>query len=315
MNDRMMPRAWMTLTAFAAVYIIWGSTYLAIRVAVETIPPYTMMGTRFGLAGLIMYGWLRFRGSAVPTAAQWRSAAIIGGLMLLLGTGSVGWAEQYIPSGIAATLVASVPLWMVLLDWLWKKNRRPHATVFFGLIIGTAGVILLFDPVAIIRQENVPIIPGVVILLGALAWSVGSIHSRTADLPSNQFLTTAMEMTAGGVLLLAVGFLRGEWSTLEPALITGRSVAGWLYLIVFGSFIAFSAYIWLLREVTPAKVATYAYVNPGVAVLLGAMLLNEPLNIRIFFALALLVSSVIMITRVKSNPRHDLSGSTHKSPR
>lgn len=217
--------------------------------------------------------------------------------MLCVGTGSVGWAEQYIPSGLAALLVTTVPLWMVLLDWLWKGGRRPGGIIFFGLLLGFAGVVLLVDPVAIVQNLSVDVFAALLILVGALSWSAGSIHGRTADLPKDPFMSTAMQMFAGGVLLAITGLVLGEGRHLDVGSISLRSFLGWGYLVVLGSFIAFSAYIWLLNNTSPARVATYAYVNPVVAVFLGWALADEPFNLRILFAIVLLVSAVVLITR------------------
>lgn len=300
-----IPSKWALLSAFTAVYLIWGSTYLGIRVAVETMPPFIMLGTRFGLAGALMYGWLLVRGVPRPTLNQWRTAILTGGLLLFVGTGSVAWSEQYIPSGLAALLVTTVPLWMVLLDWLWKKGPRPKSIVFFGLLLGFAGIVLLVDPVALLQGgASVNVYVALLVLVGALSWSVGSIHGRSADLPATPFMTTAMQMLSGGMLLTIASVVFGEWRHFDVASLSLRSFAAWIYLIVFGAFIAFSAYVWLLKNTTAARAATYAYVNPVVAVFLGWVLADEPLNARIIFAVILLVSAVVLITRHHKKGKH-----------
>ena len=291
------PTQWALVAALTAVYFIWGSTYLAILVAIESVPPFTMLGVRFGLAGALMVGWLLLRGHARPTWRQWRAAAVVGGLLLLVGVGSVAWAEQYIPSGLAALLVSTVPLWMVLLDWLWKRGRRPSGVIFFGLLLGLAGVVLLVDPIALLQNYSVNVGATVLVLGGALSWSAGSVHARSADLPANPFMTTAMQMFAGGVLLLIAGLFLGEWQHFDVSALSLRSFFAWSYLLVFGSFIAFSAFVWLLKNTPPALASTYAFVNPVVAVFLGWALAGEPLNLRIFIAIILLVSAVVLITR------------------
>lgn len=290
---------WDLILAFAAVYIIWGSTYLAIRYAIESIPPLLMLGARFGVAGGAMYIGLMIRGAARPTLRQWQSATILGGLMLCVGTGSLAWAEQYIPSGVVALLVTSVPLWIVLLDWLWKGGRRPRASVFAGFLLGFAGVALLMGPASLDGGGVLEILAAGMVLIGSLSWSTASVHARDADLPKDPFLATAMQMFSGGVLLTLAGLISGEGRALDPSLITLASFFGWSYLVVFGSFIAFSAYVWLLRNAPPAAVSTYAFVNPIVAVILGWMFLGEPLNGRIGGAVLLLVTGVALITRRK----------------
>lgn len=291
------PVSWTLIIASAAVYFIWGSTYLAIRVAIETMPPFIMLGTRFAVAGAVMYGWLCLRGRTQPSWRQWRTAALVGGLLLGVGTGSVAWAVQYIPSGLAALLITTVPLWMVLLDWLWKGGRRPHGITFFGLLLGLVGIALLIDPIALVQQYSVDVLAAGVVLVGALSWSGGSIYARSADLPADPLMKTAMQMLAGGVLLTVAGLLLGEGRHLDVAALSTRSFLAWSYLVVFGAFIAFSAYVWLLNNTTAARASIYAYVNPVVAVFLGWALADEPLNLRIFVAVILLVSAVVLITR------------------
>ncbi len=285
------------LLAFGALYLVWGSTYLAIRVAVETIPPFLMLGARFGFTGLVLYAWMLRRGIERPTPSEWRAAAWTGGLMLFGGTGMVGVAEQHIPSGLTALLVSTTPLWFVLLAWLWKGEPRPHGVVFAGIAIGLAGVYFLFETESLSAESGSGPMPGLLVLFASLSWSVASIHSREGGLPGNPFLTSAMQMMAGGAILFVAATVTGEWSQFHPAAVTLRSAISLAYLVVFGSFIAFSAYVWLLRQTTPARVSTYAFVNPGVAVVLGWLILSEPFTPRIAGALALLTVSVILIVR------------------
>ncbi len=283
------------LTAFAAVYIIWGSTYLAIRFAIETLPPFLMAGLRFLIAGTVLYVWVRARGAPRPPRVAWKHALVIGSLLLLVGNGAVVWAEQWVPSGIAALLVAGVPFWMVLLDWLRPGGTRPTPGVLAGLVVGFAGIALLVGP-GELGGDGVHL-PGALALVAAsLAWSAGSIYSRNVPSPEPPLLGTAMEMLAGGALLAVFGLLTGEASRLALDAVTLRSVLALLYLIVFGSLIGYSAYVFLLKVSTPARVSTYAYVNPVVAVLLGWALAGEPLTLRILTASAVIVGSVVVIT-------------------
>ncbi|MEM6645593.1 MAG: EamA family transporter [Bacteroidota bacterium] len=282
--------------AFVAVYFIWGSTYLAIRVAIETIPPLLMLSARFGLAGLLMYGWLRMRGRSAPSAQQWRQATLIGALMLGVGTGSVAWAEQYISSGLAALLVTTVPMWMVVLDWLWKGDTQPSVGLFAGLALGAVGIFLLVQPT--LGADALATGPGVIllVLLGAFAWSAATIYARTADRVEDPFLASAMQMMGGGAALMGTGLVLGEGRALDMSAITQASFLGWAYLFVFGSFIAFSAYVWLNRNVAAAKVASYAYVNPVVAVLLGWWLLDEAVTAQMTVAMVLLLAAVALMS-------------------
>jgi drug/metabolite transporter (DMT)-like permease len=284
------------VAAFAAVYLIWGSTYLAIRFAIETVPPFTMAGVRYLIAGAVLYGWMRLRGTSSPTRYHWISAAIVGGLLLLGGNGGVVWAEQRVPSGLTALLITSVPLWMALLNWLRPGGMRPSGPVAIGLFTGFAGVALLVSPGELAGGLHVDPLGGAVLLLASLSWAAGSLYSRHARFPESALLATAMEMIAGGVLLLAAGLVAGEWARLDLAAVSPKSFLAFAYLIAFGSLVGFTAYIWLLRVTTPARVSTYAYVNPVVAVFLGWALAGEPLTPRTLIAAAIIICAVVLIT-------------------
>ncbi|MEX1276843.1 MAG: EamA family transporter, partial [Bacteroidota bacterium] len=281
--------------AFAAVYIIWGSTYLGIRFAVETIPPFLMAGARFLISGAILYAWARGRGAGKPTLPQWKSATIVGALLLLAGNGVVAWAEQWIPSGVTALIIASSPISFVLID-AFQRKTPPTMDVISGLVLGTIGIFLLIDPTRLIAGDDLYLPAAFAIVLATVAWAYGSLYSRKADLPSNPLLATAMEMLAGGGLLALTGLLLGEVGRLDLPAISSRSLFAVLYLIVFGSLIAFTSYVWLLRVSSPAMVSTYAYVNPVIAVLLGWLIGNEVMNGRILVAALIIVAAVAIIT-------------------
>ena len=283
------------LLAFAAVYIIWGSTYLAIVFAIDTLPPMLMIGTRFLTAGGIMYAWLRARGAEKPEPIHWRSAAIIGTLMPVLGTGVVVWAEGRVPSGIAALLVAIEPLWVVLLLWLRPGGKRPGVWVIGGVALGLGGLYLLVDPGGGDMKKGDVIAEGI-LLLAALSWAAGSLHSRNAPQPKVKFLGTGMEMLVAGVILITAGLLTGEASQFSFATTSAKSWLALLYLITFGSIIAYTAYVWLLSAVDMTLVSTYAFVNPVVAVFLGWAFASEPLNARTIVAAAVIVGAVALIT-------------------
>ena len=287
--------------AFAAVYLLWGSTYLAIRFGVETIPPFVMAGTRHLVAGLLLYGWLRARGAARPEPRHWVSAAVIGGLMLLGGNGLVTWAEQRVPSGLAALIVASVPIWMAVLAGI-EKRRAPSGFVILGLALGLAGIGLLVSPGSL-GGERVEPLGAAALLLAALSWSVGSLASRRVPLPSSTLTAVAMEMMGGGALLWITGLSLGEGQRLHLSAISVKSALSLGYLVIFGSLLGFSAYVWLLRVTTPARVSTYAYVNPIVAVLLGTLLGGESLTLRIGLAAAGILAAVALIIRHGAEPR------------
>jgi len=294
------------IVAFGAVYLIWGSTYLAIRFAIETLPPFLMAGVRFTVAGGILYLWARLRGAERPGPVHWRSALIIGGLLLFIGNGGVVWAEQMVSSGEAALLAGTVPLWMVLLEWARRGGSRPGIPTLSGVGVGMVGLFVLVDPRGV--GGSVLYLPGVfALLLASFAWSVGSIYSRGAPLPRSGGLTTAMQMLAGGMLLLLLGTLLGEWRGIEFAALSHRSVLSLLYLIIFGSLIAYSAYTYILAHATPARVSTYAYVNPVVAVLLGWALGGEEVTARTLFAASVIIASVALITIRRGGRIHPAS--------
>ena len=286
-----LPAIW---SALIAVYLIWGSTYLAIRYAVETTPPFLMAAVRFIVSGGFLYVVRRLSGDPRPTALEWRSAAIIGIFLLVGGNGGVVWAEQFVTSSLAALLVATVPLWMVLIDAFRPTARRPGIIAATGILIGFGGVILLIGSVA--SGTDAENLLGAAALVGAsLAWTMGSLYGRSAKLPASPLLGTGMEMLAGGVALLFVAIALGEWNSFEVAAVSRRSALALLYLTVIGST-AFVAYVWLLRVAPTPLVATYAYVNPLVAVLLGYFLAQESMTPRTLLAATLIIGSVLLVT-------------------
>jgi drug/metabolite transporter (DMT)-like permease len=287
--------------AFAAVYVLWGSTYLAIRFGIETIPPFLMAGTRHLIAGLLLYIWMRSRGTPRPSATHWRSAAIIGGLMLLGGNGLVTWAEQRVPSGLAALIVASVPIWMAVFEGL-QRRARPGGAVIAGLLLGLAGIALLVAPGRFAGNGHVDPLGALALLTAALCWSYGSLYSRRVPLPASTFTATAMEMIAGGAWLWLAGLLFGEGSRLHLSAISTRSAISLAYLILFGSLIGFTAYVWLLKATTAARVSTYAYVNPIVAVVLGTLFAGEVITARVAIAALVIVGAVALIITSRARP-------------
>ena len=291
-------RIWL---AMLAVYVAWGSTYLAIRVAIETIPPFLMAGTRFLIAGLILYSWRLAAGDARPSRSEWRSAAIVGLLLLVGGNGGLVWSEQTVNSGIAALIVGASPLMMALIDALrpGADRRRPGWLASLGLLVGFGGIVLLVWPSGN-AGEPLKLDPTglAVLLLATFLWAAGSVYNREARLPKSPLLGTGMEMLAGSAGLFLLGTLTGEWSRLELGAISLRSLAGLAYLVVGGALIGFVAYTWLLRVAPTPLVATYAYVNPLIAILIGNLLLQEPLTPRVLFS-ALLILSAVALTNME----------------
>ena len=297
------------LAAFIAVYIVWGSTYLAIRYAVQTIPPFVMVGTRFIVSGVILYAWARWRGSPRPTPAQWKDATVTGALMLCCGNGAVSWAEQRVPSGIASLLVAVVPLWMVLVDWLRPRGERPRAVVVVGIVVGLIGLAVLVGPASLNGKGDVDSAGAIVLILGSLAWAAGSVFNRHGSRPDSAAMSTGLQMIGGSIALLLLGLMRGELAQLHVREISAASWAGWIYLVTFGSLVGFTAYIYLLQTVSPAKASTYAYVNPLVAVLLGWGIAGESVTLRSLGAAAIILAGVAMIT-VSQSPGYVDSGTS-----
>jgi drug/metabolite transporter (DMT)-like permease len=288
------------IAAFASIYLVWGSTYLAIRYAVQTIPPFIMGGLRFVISGALLYLWARYRGAPTPTRLHWRNAIIAGAFLLLGGNGAVVWAEQFVPSGLTALLVSILPFWLVIIEWVRPPRPRPSAAVMVGLILGFVGIIVLVGPGDLSGDGDVRPLGALVLILGSLSWAIGSFWSRDAQLPKSGLLTTGMEMLGGGALLLIVGVLTGELSHFDIHQVSRASGTGLAYLITFGSLLGFTSYIWLLDKVSPARLGTYAYVNPIVAVLLGWAIAGERLSGRTAVAAAIVICAVALITTARS---------------
>ncbi len=289
------------IAAFAAVYVIWGSTYLAIRVGVETLPPFMLASTRFLVAGLTLYAWARLRGASGASFRQWVNAAVVGVLLLAAGNGSVVWAEQTVDSSTTALLVATVPLWMVLMEWVRPGGTWPGTIVALGIALGFCGVAILAYPSTSHSAKHVDVLGAIALIGAAMFWAAGSIYSRHADLPRSPWLSTSMQMLSGGAALFLMSQYQGEWRTFDPTAVPMRAWLSLAYLIVFGSLVAFTAYVWLLRVSTPARVSTYAYVNPAVAVLLGWAILSERVSTRTFIAMTFIIGAVILITTKRRN--------------
>lgn len=284
------------VAAFAVLYVVWGSTYLAIRVAIETLPPFLMAGFRFLVAGALLLGWVYLRAGPPPNPGEWRRSWVSGGLLLLGGNGAVVWAEQWLPSGLVALLVASVPLWMVLVDWWLGEGSPPSAGLLLSMAWGLLGVGLLVAGEGLGVAGALGLAAGLVVVAGSICWAVGSILARHAPPASSPLGATARQMMAGGALLLVAGVLSGEVGRFDPGAVSARSLVALVYLVVFGSLVGFSAYLWLLRATTPARVSTYAYVNPAVALFLGWALAGEPVGARTLVASGIVLSAVILIT-------------------
>ena len=293
---RISPRAspFAIWSALSAVYLIWGSTYLAIRFTVETTPPFISAAGRFIISGAFLCVWRSFAGDPHPTREEWRNASIIGIFLLVGGNGGVVWASQFIPSSLAALLVATVPLWMILFDAL-HHGDKPGRTALGGIGVGFCGAVLLVGWST--SQASVEHLHGAIaVLIASCLWAIGSVYGKTAKLPSSPLVTTGIEMVVGGVVLILAASCFGEFGHFDLAAISRRSAAAWVYLTVIGPA-AFVAYAWLLRAAPIPLVATYSYVNPLVAILLGYFLGNEILTPRIILAAALIIGSVVLVSK------------------
>ena len=297
------------LTAFTAIYLVWGSTYLAIRVAVETIPPFLMGAARFLVSGLLLYGFLWFTKRIRPTARQWLDNSIVGFFLMLGGNGLVCWAEQKVPSSIATLMVSIGPVVVVLLDWavlvIWKDTKRgarPNLLTFVGLALGISGLGLLVGPDVLHGGggTGLDLLHVGALVLACVLWSTGSLVSRYAKSPVEPFTASAIQMLTGSVWLFAMSLLMGEPTHFHFAAVTARSFWAWSYLTTVGSLVGFTAFIWLMKHSTPAKVYTYTYVNPIVAVFLGWLILHEPVGSRLLVASAVIITGVATITIAKT---------------
>jgi drug/metabolite transporter (DMT)-like permease len=292
------------LTAFAAVYVVWGSTYLAIRMGVATLPPFLMAGVRFLIAGGLLLAWTTLRGAKLPTARQWRNSAVVGTLLLLGGNGLVCWAELTVSSSLAALIVAASPMWFALFEWARPGGQRPTLVTSLGLIVGFGGVALLVlgTPHGSDAASSTSVLGVLALVVACAAWAGGSIFSKHTDKPDSPWVSTAAQMLTGGVSLLAVSLLTGEPGRFHLDQVSARSFFAFLYLVVFGSWIGFGAYVWLLKNCAATKVATYAYVNPVIATLLGWWILDEPFTPRTALAALVILGGVVIVQWPRSRP-------------
>ena len=289
--------------AFAAIYVVWGSTYLGIRILVTGFPPFLAAGSRFVVAGGILYAFARWRGAPAPDRRLWPYALLLGALFFLLGNGGVSWAETRLPSGLAALLAATSPLFTAVFESARGGWRRPPVRVIVGILAGLAGVALLVAPGQFIGGVHADLAGAAAITLAALFWAAGSVTSHARPLHPSPELATGMKMLMGGSLLLIAGVLAGEPSRVSSASFTPEVLLAWSYLMVFGSILGFSAFTYLLRVTTPQKVSTSAFVNPLVAVLLGWLVLGETVAPRTVLAAAVIVGAVVLIRTKSKEPQ------------
>ncbi|TAE39197.1 MAG: EamA family transporter [Runella slithyformis] len=279
----------------AIVYVVWGSTFLAVRYAIDVLPPLLASAIRFLLGGTILFTFTLLRGYGIPNFKQWRSAAWVGLLLSGIGNSAVAYALKFMPTGLVALLVATLPVWMVVLDYLFFSKQKPSILTSFGLVVGLFGMYILLNPTASLNRQEVVFWPACLVFLGSIAWAWGSIQSPYLSMPS-QIQSTAIQMLAGGAFALTASLLVEPNGTASIAKMTSQTYCAMAYLIFVGSFVGYSAYVWLINHATPSLTATYAYVNPVVAMLLGWLLLNETLSSRTLMASAIILGGVVLIT-------------------
>ena len=300
------------IAAFGIIYFVWGTTYLAIRLAIDTIPPFLMAGIRFTTAGILLYGWCYWRYDKKPDLADWGKAAVPGILMFVGGNGLLTWSETFIPSGLAALIIATVSIWMVVLDWFFFSKKRPDKLTLSGIAIGLAGVALLSGVGDEILINGGSIIVGILVLtFASMSWAAGSLISRNLKSTISLQFMISMQILVGGLALILVGSLQGEWTRVSLQTISFQSLLALSYLILLGTLLAYSAYLWLLRVSTPAKVSTYAFFNPLIAVFLGWILLDEPLTLETIIGALLILVSLLLVNQLKFQKKQT-SASTPK---
>jgi drug/metabolite transporter (DMT)-like permease len=287
---------WKTLLAFAIIYFVWGSTFLAIRVGVREVPPFLLAAMRFFIAGVVLYGWMIARGERSPSVRQWMSVSLLAVLIFVFDYGLLFWAEQRVPSGIAAVMLATIPAFMALSEIIFLRARRLTVRMGMALLIGIAGVAVLVSPWSSLSGTAVDPIGAVALIVASINWSVASALTRKLSLPSSKVMSSGAQMLAGGVFLTIAAALLGEFRNFHPSTVSRGTWFALLYLIIAGSIIGFTAYVWLLHHESPTKVGTYAYVNPVVAVLLGYLLGGEALGFRTILGTAFVLTSVLVIT-------------------
>lgn len=287
------------IAAFFAIYFVWGTTYLAIKYAIETIPPFLMMGMRSLFAGITLYAWGRLRGDANVTRKEIPSLLLIGLLFFLVGHGLLAWAQQTVPSGVAALLVASEPIVIALFEPLFTREGRVGKRTILGMLIGVSGIAVLVMPQGF-GFKNANLLGSFGILIAASSWASGAIYSRVAALPRSPFITGGLQLIFGGAMLVFVSFVLGEWNAFSFSQVSVRSWSGLAYLVLFGSIVAFSAYTWLLSVTSATRISTHTFVNPVVAVLVGWAFAGEAMTWEMLIAMALIIISVYLILFRKS---------------
>ena len=296
MESHARPPKWKTLLAFAIIYFVWGSTFFAIRVGVREVPPFLLAAVRFSVAGLILYAWMIARGERSPTGRQWRSAFLLAILIFVFDYGLLFWAEQRVPSGMAAVMLATIPVYMALSEIIFLRTQKLTVRLAVALLIGVGGVAVLVSRSLNVGGAPIDRLGAVALLVAGISWSAAATLTRKLPLPPSKVMSSGVQMLAGGVMLALTAATLGEFRNFQPSVVSRAAWLSLVYLIIFGSIVAFTAYVWLIHHESPTKVGTYAYVNPVVAVVIGYFLGGEPLDLRTILGTAFVLISVVVIT-------------------
>src|SRR5712664_1630051 len=300
METQPRPAMWKTLLAFSIIYFVWGSTFLAIRVGVHEVPPLLFAAMRFLVAGLVLFGWMIARGEPSPTRRQWMSILLLALLIFLIDYGLLFWAEQRVPSGVAAVMMATIPVFIALSEILFLRTQRLTVRLAFALLVGIGGVAVLMSHSLSLGGAPVDRPGAVALIIGSISWSIATVLSRRLPLPPSKVMNSGAQMLAGGIMLTVTAAALGEFRNFHPSAVSRGAWFSLLYLIIAGSIIGFTAYVWLIHHESPTKVGTYAYVNPVVAVLVGYLLGGEALGLRTILGTVFILISVVVITTTKA---------------
>jgi drug/metabolite transporter (DMT)-like permease len=308
MSKALSPARWKLILAFAAIYLIWGSNYLAIRVAVESIPPFLLGSGRFFLAGVVLIFVAWRRGDPLPTRANWFAGTITGGLLFALSTGGLMWASQFVPSSITAVMNALIPMWMIVIAWLWTGTERPTPSMLTGVLLGFIGILLLVVPNGLDTNTGLHWPGMVTVMITPIIWAFGTVYAQRAALPASPLMSTGIQLFAGGALLFPFSLIAGELAQFQISEVAPIGAAMFFYLLIAGSLVSFTAYVWLTQVSTPARISTYAYVNPVVALVLGATLGEESLTLWSVVGVFIILASVVIITTAQAQGSKGLFG-------
>ena len=306
MNSAPRPQTWKVLLAFAIIYFVWGSTFLAIRVGVREVPPFLLAGLRFLVAGIVLYLWMRARGTPSPTTREWGAASMLALLIFVFDYGLLFWAERRVPSGVAAVMMATIPAFMALAEIVFLRTQRLTFRLGIALLIGIAGVAVLVGHTTSLGEAPVDVTGACALIVASISWSVAAVLSRKMRLPTAKAMSSGAQMLAGGVLLTLTAALLGEFRGFHAQAVSSAAWLALAYLIVAGSIVGFTAYVWLIHHESPTRVGTYAYVNPVVAILVGYFLGGEAIGLRTIVGTALVLVSVVVITTTPK-PKLELS--------